>query len=137
MPLVLETKQVKDLTPKEVKRCMKLTFDGERGTPIGYSGELGWRLRLACEDPSDRDRAYLAKENNVVVGWALGFYSGDRWTVQLYVLPAYRRRGIGTKLIGRAKQGRSYPIAVAAHNHAASEFFSAGIERGALKDYWR
>lgn len=116
---------VGDLTPNEYKRCLKLTFDGTEGRYGTLQGDLE-NLRMFPRP----NRVYLAKnEKGTIVGWALG--QPDRYKgrgtsifIMMYVPPYYRRKGIGTKILAKVRQGRKAPIGVAMHDGRSTGFYT-------------
>src|SRR5687768_10178969 len=56
------------------------------------------RTKLAV----DRDLLLVAEADDAIVGAVMGGYDGHRgWVYSLAVRPGYRRRGVGTALVGR------------------------------------
>lgn len=111
MATKINSKYVENLSKDEVARLLQLTLTGEdqskwpsaRMTPV-LKGELaGWN------DGRRRARAFMLKEDGVIVSWSLVFdevrrYSRlynsgeDRMTAYFYTLPDSRRKKYGARV---------------------------------------
>lgn len=130
MKVRIVTKAVRDLTPSEFRECEKATYVGQ-----GSYGLMHGQLHQSRRSRSRQHRAILCyNTSNQLVGWALSFPSNGFQEVYLYVHKSVRRRGIGTKLLGRARMGRKAPIGVNNHNQVATAFFNSAISKGRAMD---
>lgn len=109
--IVLQVKQIKRMTAAERLTCSKLHFKKKNG---GTMWEHFCTAERVLSDPNDVDfgsykfaRVILAKENDKIVAWLLydsSWNYPDYVYLSVYVSKAYRRLGIGTMLLKRAKQ---------------------------------
>lgn len=121
------TKPVKSLTEAEYKACKKATFSG-----TGRLGSMQPELIYQRKQPGCSARAYMCWENDKLLGWALGFNHTftNKWTVYVYVRATHRRRGIGSKLLARARMGRRSPVRVCPWDSTATSFYQKAINSG-------
>jgi GNAT superfamily N-acetyltransferase len=91
--VAVKTKKPSEISLKERKEMSRLHLPAGALWPVFQSH--------ACDD----DRVILAKHQDHIVGWALLLrHPGDRKTpeIMMYVASRYRRKGIGTAVLGRA-----------------------------------
>lgn len=102
------TKAIRSMTEAEYEAAYKLNM-GNRGM---MRGQL-----QRCREDCVASRAVLAVDDDgKLIGWALKFRYGNVWDLYVYVNKAHRSRGIGRKLVARARMGqrsalRVYPTA--------------------------
>jgi GNAT superfamily N-acetyltransferase len=91
--------------------------------------DRNWRLSRVVVAQNDLGR---------IVGWAFIFQHqrGSSWNLHVFVDPAFRRRGIGRRLISHARIGRKAPLAVFGHNQVARRAFAPFIDSGRAYDAW-
>jgi GNAT superfamily N-acetyltransferase len=101
MMFMIRHTKVTDLSVAEEIRCRELSFGDE-----GYMCD---NLDFIFDTESDVRKyrysyAYLYEENNEILGWALlmPVWRSKFYEVHVFVDPAYRRRGIGSKLLQSA-----------------------------------
>lgn len=94
MNLTVMTKAVSQLTPEEYKACKSLN--------LRESGSMKHTLQYQRSLDSTEHFAVMAwTDENVLAGWALVNPSGRTW---FYVRKAYRRQGVGSRLLQTAKR---------------------------------
>lgn len=97
-------------------RLLELTlgFDG---------GQMAWRFG----DPGHDDYIVIARDAEIVVGWALIFKLYGRMNLHVFVDPCCRQRGVGRALIECALECDT-PLYVTAQSEAAWRlFFRVGL----------
>lgn len=119
MKIYLETKPVYRLTKRQIQRCHELTLDGDsmdirRGD---MKPQLNSHLLKGRKSPA---KVIFARNGSGhIVGWALVWSKhnavGKHWYLYMFVAREYRRKGIGTKLMTRARIGRQGSFYVYPH----------------------
>lgn len=82
-----------------------LTLDSKRdGTNVRINGSCMCNELNHCSN-GNKYIAFLVKKDNEYIAWAV-FYDYDKYvpSAMFYVMPKYRRQGIGTELIARIKR---------------------------------
>lgn len=95
--------RVVDLLPQEIDRLKELSF-GDEGYMCDDLDHILATERKRRYRYSFAIRAKLYKQPNTVIGWALvqPVYRRPTYTAQLFVDSAYRRQGIGARLLEAA-----------------------------------
>ena len=141
--------RVRPATPEDVDELLD-----------GYEAVAAERIHIAGEPPIDRDRrraawletldpstpgtSFVAEADGRLVGH-LGATGTGRVELGMWVLPDWRGRGAGTKLVEAAvawaREGGAYKISLEVwpHNAAAIALYEKfGFEReGYLRKHWR
>lgn len=85
--------------------------------------------RLKVKDPSPHLIAYIAKDENKIIGWLLLNIQKESANIQVFVEKSYRRQGIGGRLIKMAKKRCKYQgvdkVTAFPWNRGGEKFFKA------------
>ena len=101
MKITLSVCQVQDLSNTQVRQLKKLCR--KNGQLSDILSHLLYRIKHNL--PTYTHRVVLAAKGEMIVGWAMMFkYPNYNYTeLMLYVKRAYRRMGIGSSLLTKAK----------------------------------
>jgi ribosomal-protein-alanine N-acetyltransferase len=129
---------VRDFTPPDAPAMAKIIAESPQAA--------AWSADTLQQGLPEGTMARVAVLSGKVVGFLIGRQAADEFEIlNLAVSPAFRRRGIGSKLVqsalgsaGKAGSRRCY-IEVRASNEAAIEFYvGRGFERcGRRKSYYQ
>lgn len=102
------SKPVPRLTDVEYRACYRANR--------GDAGDMRDRLRYYRDRPVKESVATMVWDGDVLAAWCLRFFNRDPdesfWEMHVYTKRKYRRRGLGTELVRRARQGKRYPLSV-------------------------
>lgn len=124
----IKTKDFDKLTNAELARVSRLTLDRARGS----------EMQDFLDNPLPNCKAILVRhsaarpkgDNQEIIAWALLKPSPNGVAVQVYVKAPYRRKGIGTALVARAKRVKSrvWPgkqLEANSWNYVSGKFFKS------------
>ena len=81
------------------------------------------------EMPRDDTRVVYAKDNGVILGWAVlvdpALYNFGGSEVHFYVRSEHRRKGVGTRLMGAARRAWGPDFKVCRHDETSRGFFDS------------
>lgn len=113
--MIVETKSLNSLTKTEYRQCYSLNSR--------WNGTMQETLRLYYGRKYDA-KVCLAKEDDILIGWALLYSDGRRIpNGHFYVRKTHRRRGVGKRLMSEAL-AVSPKIKVYPHDRRSGIFFA-------------
>lgn len=128
----ISVKKAKNIKGKELQTVYGLTIRGKN-----VSSALRWRFREARKLDCSNFDVILAKEKDKIVGWGLleHNYTWGGTCIRMYVNRKYRRKGIGAKIVKKAKDlSEKIPYVYMWTKEAKGFFESQGFDQN--RDHW-
>jgi GNAT superfamily N-acetyltransferase len=120
----ISCKQISSLRKDEIKRCKSLNF--------GWEGSMSDTFSSALRDQTRDHLVVLCEDEGTMLGWALLILSETgAIRFQVYVRKAYRRKGIGKRLLEAGKA--SFPekiFLIAPHDEPSCSFYMSTAVSG-------
>lgn len=113
-----------ELTSSEYKLCMRATLQPASEMRIQLPH---WRHK--AERGIKGCKVYMAYDEDKFVGWAMVHPYWGELAFYVYIKRAYRRKGIATQLLRKAKRGRKKLVHVAPWDTNSSDFYRPFIEK--------